>query len=146
MGRFIRRLLMGAAAVWGVKSLQEKRREWSTRSSADIRNEVLSKLPASMDSSSKEKVADKVVQAVKGGDTRETGVPTTPPAGTTTPPPETPLATPGTATPPPPPPPSDPASTQGMTTPVPPVPANPEESDKSPITPPPASKPNDNRA
>lgn len=96
MGKFMRRLLMGAAVVWGVKSLQDKRREWSGRSSAEIRQDVVSKLPAAMDEESKQKVADKVVQAVKG-DADATTAPTTPP-------PETPMTTPsGTTTPPPPP-------------------------------------------
>lgn len=102
MGKFIRRLMMGAAVVWGVKSLQDKRREWSGRSSSEIRQEVKSKLPATMDEESKEKVADKVVQAVKG-EQAETKT-SERPAGATTPPPETPMTTPtGSGTPPPPP-------------------------------------------
>lgn len=100
MGRFIRRLLMGAAVVWGVKSLQDKRREWSGRPPEEIRREVLSKLPAGMDEQSKEKVADRVVQAVKGDGM---GAARTEPV-TTTPPPETPMATSEGSTAPPPPP------------------------------------------
>lgn len=98
MGRFIRRLLMGAAMVWGVKSLQDKRREWSGRPAEEIRREVMSKLPAGMDEQSKEKVADRVVQAVKGDGMGRTE------GATTTPPPETPMATSGGSTTPPPPP------------------------------------------
>lgn len=98
MGKFIRRLMMGAAVVWGVKSFQDKRREWSGRSSSEIRQDVKSKLPAGMDEESKDRVADKVVQAVKGDAASE------PPSATTTPPPETPMTTPtGSGTPPPPP-------------------------------------------
>lgn len=97
MGKFMRRLLLGAAVVWGVKSLQDKRREWSGRPAAEIRQEVVSKLPTTMDEESKQKIADKVVQAVKGDGAEKTTPPTTPP-------PETPLSTPaGTPTPPPPP-------------------------------------------
>jgi hypothetical protein len=99
MGKFIRRMLMGAAVVWGVKSLQDKRREWSGRSPAEIRQEVVSKLPATMDEEAKQKVADKVVQAVKGNKAA-----TTSPVTATTPPPETPMSTPAGTTPPPPPP------------------------------------------
>lgn len=98
MGKFIRRLLMGAAVVWGMKSLQDKRREWSGRPTDEIRRDVKSKLPATMDDEAKDKIADKVVQAVKG----EGAVGTS--QATTTPPPETPMSTTGQTEPPPPPP------------------------------------------
>jgi hypothetical protein len=55
MGKFFRRLLVGAAVVWGIKSLQDKRREWSSRPVEEIRRNVISKLPASMDDESKQK-------------------------------------------------------------------------------------------
>ncbi|HLT95700.1 MAG TPA: hypothetical protein VK070_02825 [Acidimicrobiia bacterium] len=104
MRKFIRRLLLGAAAVWGYKMFQDKRRDWSGRPAEEVRREVMSKLPDGMDAETKQKVADKVVQAVKGS---ETTSPAPTPSGSTTPPPETPMSTP-------------PSDTQGLTTPVPP--------------------------
>ncbi|HEX2153498.1 MAG TPA: hypothetical protein VHL52_05945 [Acidimicrobiia bacterium] len=108
MGRFIRRMLMGAAMVWGAKALQDKRREWSMRPADEIRRDVMSKLPDTMDSDSKQKVADKVVQAVKGDRTSRNYESPTPSSTTATPPPETPVGTPSHASPPPPPPPTTP--------------------------------------
>ncbi|MFP3916051.1 MAG: hypothetical protein ACLFWM_14320 [Actinomycetota bacterium] len=69
MKKLIRRLLLGAAVVWGVKTLQEKRQEWSGRPTEEIRQDVRAKLPATMDEEAKDKVAEKVVQAVKGDQT-----------------------------------------------------------------------------
>lgn len=88
MGRFLRRLLMGAAVVWGVKSFQDKRREWSGRSPEEIRQEVKSKLPSTIDEEQKDKIADKVVETVKGNQTEAPPRP----EPVTTPPPETPMA------------------------------------------------------
>lgn len=103
MRKLIRRLLLGAAAVWGIKTFQDKRREWSDRPPEEVRREVMSKLPDGMGAETKEKVADRVVQAVKGQD--QSSPPPTP-TGSTTPLPETPMSTP--------------SDTQGVTTPVPP--------------------------
>jgi len=127
MGKFFRRLLVGAAVVWGIKSLQDKRREWSSRPADEIRRNVISKLPDSMDAESKEKVADKVIQAVKGDAVPRQGwTPSAPPTGTTTPPPETPLGTTTEPSTPSTPPKVEDVRPSGSTTPVPPV----EESEK----------------
>src|SRR5690606_22924942 len=94
MGKFFRRLLVGAAVVWGIKSLQDKRREWSSRPADEIRRNVISRLSDSMGAESKEKVADKVVEAVKGDAVLRQGCsPSAPPTGTARPPPAPPLGT-----------------------------------------------------
>src|SRR5690606_1811199 len=133
MGKLFRRLLLGAGIVWGVKALQDKRREWSTRPATDIRRDVMAKLPDSMDQQSRERVCDKLVEAGKGpGASRSEWKPAG--AGTTTPPPGTPLS--GSGTTPPPPPPADTTRTGGSTTPVPPV-SEIEEGGDNPNSPPP---------
>lgn len=66
MGKFIKRVLFGAVAAWVVKFLRDKKTEWSMRPSADIRRDVVTNLPSAMDPATREKVADKVVEVVKG--------------------------------------------------------------------------------
>lgn len=68
MRKFTRRLLFGAALAAGFKFLQDKRAEWSVRPAADIRQTVVSNLPEGIDGGIKDKIADKVVEAVKGPD------------------------------------------------------------------------------
>lgn len=66
MKKLFRRLLFGAALAWGFKMFQDKKTEWSLRPAADIRRDVMSKLPEAMDAETRLKVADKVVETVKG--------------------------------------------------------------------------------
>lgn len=66
MRKFTRRLLFGAALAAGFKFLQDKRAEWSVRPAADIRQTVVSNLPEGIDGEIKNRIADKVVEAVKG--------------------------------------------------------------------------------
>lgn len=141
MGKFFRRLLVGAAVVWGIKSLQDKRREWSSRPVEEIRRNVISKLPASMDDDSKQKVADKVVQAVKGDAVPGGWQPSSPPSGTTTPPPETPFGTTPEPANPSTPPKMEEVEPVGSTTPVPPV--DETENHESSISSPPDSEDED---
>ncbi|MFO7292525.1 MAG: hypothetical protein FWJ92_00780 [Actinomycetes bacterium] len=141
MGKFFRRLLVGAAVVWGVKTLQDKRRAWSTRPADEIRRDVMSKLPASMDEESKRKVADKVVQAVKGDSPAQGWKPAASPIGTTTPTPETPLGRTPEPSAPSTPPKVEEVEPGGSTTPAPPV-EDTEERESS-ISSPPVSEDED---
>lgn len=71
MKKLIRRLLLGGAVVWGVKALQQKKAEWATRPSEEIRARVTENLPDAVDDETREKIADKVVEVVKGSDPEE---------------------------------------------------------------------------
>lgn len=68
MKKLFRRLMFGAAIAAGFKFLQDKKAEWSVRPAADIRNQVMTNLPDAVDPETKAKIADKVVEAVKGPD------------------------------------------------------------------------------
>lgn len=66
MRKFIRRLMLIGFVAWVTKTIQERKRQWSTRPAADIRRDVLANLPTGIDPETREKIADKVVKAVKG--------------------------------------------------------------------------------
>lgn len=66
MRKFIRRLMFIGFVVWVTKTIQERKAQWSTRPAADIRRDVLTNLPSGIDPDTREKIADKVVKAVKG--------------------------------------------------------------------------------
>jgi hypothetical protein len=66
MRKLFRLAVFGAAVAWGAKALERTRQDWSTRPAAEIRHKVTSKLPASVDPETREKIADKVIEKVKG--------------------------------------------------------------------------------
>ncbi len=66
MRKFIRRLMFIGFVVWITKTIQDRKAQWSTRPAADIRRDVLTNLPSGIDPDTREKIADKVVKAVKG--------------------------------------------------------------------------------
>lgn len=66
MRKFIRRLMFIGFVVWVTKTIQERKAQWSTRPAADIRRDVLTNLPSGIDPDTREKIAEKVVKAVKG--------------------------------------------------------------------------------
>lgn len=66
MKKFIRRLLLGGALVWAVKALREKKAEWATRPAEEIRARVSENLPETVNEETRQKIADKVVEVVKG--------------------------------------------------------------------------------
>lgn len=68
MRKLIRRMLMGAAAVWAVKALQVKKAELATHPASEIRQKVTSSLPEAVDPRTRKRIADKVVEVVKGPD------------------------------------------------------------------------------
>ncbi len=86
MRKFIRRLLFVGFVVWVTKTVQERKRQWSTRPAADIRRDVVTNLPAGIDPDTREKIADKVVRAVKGPEPVDTGSQTPPAQDLTSPP------------------------------------------------------------
>lgn len=92
MRRFIRRLMFIGFVVWVTKTIQDRKRQWSTRPAADIRQDVLTNLPSGIDPDTREKIADKVVRAVKGPAGADTGQQAPPAAQemTSPPPPEPP--------------------------------------------------------
>lgn len=86
MKKLFRTVILGAAAAWAVKLFDRKKQEWSMRPAADIRRTVTQNLPDSVSPSTREKIADKVVTAVKGDDPVVVES-TDPPARTTSSPP-----------------------------------------------------------
>jgi hypothetical protein len=66
MKKLIRRLLLGGALVWAVKTLGEKKAEGATRPAEEIRARVRENLPEAVNEETRQKIADKVVEVVKG--------------------------------------------------------------------------------
>ncbi len=78
MKKLFRLAMFGAAVAWAAKALERTRQDWSTRPAAEIRHKVTSNLPASVDPETREKIADKVIEKVKGPE--PVAVDTNPPA------------------------------------------------------------------
>lgn len=81
MRKLFRLAVVGAGIAWAAKALERTRQDWSTRPAAEIRHKVTSRLPASVDPETREKIADKVIEKVKGPE--PVAVETNPPIAST---------------------------------------------------------------